>query len=113
MTAPPSPKPLLLYLVTEDWAFWHHRRAMAHAARDAGFEVAVACRVGEHRQRIEAEGFTVHPLRLSRRSVNPLTEAATLAQIIALYRKLRPALVHHVALKPALYGAIAARIAGV
>jgi len=106
-------KPLLLYLVTEDWAFWHHRRVMAHAARAAGFEVAVAARIGAHRARLEAEGFTVHPLRLARGSMNPLAELSSLFQIIALYRKLKPALVHHVALKPVLYGAIAARIAGV
>ena len=113
MTASATPKPLLLYLVTEDWAFWHHRRAMAHAARGSGFEVAVACRVGAHGPRIEAEGFAVHPLGLARGSVNPLTEMASIAEITALYRRLKPALVHHVALKPALYGAIAARIAGV
>jgi len=106
-------KPLLLYLVTEDWAFWHHRRVMARAAIKAGFEVAVAARVGEHRARLEDEGFSVHPLRLARGSMNPAKELSSLFQIIALYRKLKPALVHHVALKPVLYGAIAARLTGV
>ncbi|MFA7430530.1 MAG: glycosyltransferase family 4 protein [Rhodospirillaceae bacterium] len=107
-------RPLLLFVVTEDWAFWSHRLPMARAARDAGFAVAVACRAGLHRERIEAEGFRVLPLRhLRRESLNPWTEARAVAELTALYRRERPALVHHVAMKPVLYGALAARLAGV
>jgi glycosyltransferase involved in cell wall biosynthesis len=40
-------------------------------------------------------------------------EARALAEIVRLYRALRPDLVHHVALKPVIYGSIAARRAGV
>jgi glycosyltransferase involved in cell wall biosynthesis len=87
---------------------------MARAARDAGFAVAVACRAGLHRARLEAEGFRVLPLRhLRRESLNPWTEARAVAELTALYRRERPVLVHHVAMKPVLYGALAARLAGV
>ncbi|MGC2854542.1 glycosyltransferase family 4 protein [Novispirillum sp. DQ9] len=107
-------KPLLLFVVTEDWAFWSHRLPMAEAAMAAGFSVAVACRVAAHRARIEARGIRVLPLRhLRRESLNPFHEARAVAELVALYRRERPALVHHVALKPVLYGALAARLAGV
>ncbi|MGB1027845.1 MAG: hypothetical protein ACPGYL_14900, partial [Rhodospirillaceae bacterium] len=57
-TPPANPKPpKLLFLVTEDWAFWRHRRPMALAALADGFEVAVACRVNAHRDQIEALGI--------------------------------------------------------
>ncbi len=106
--------PLLIFVVTEDWAFWSHRLPMARAARAAGFAVAVACRVGAHQERIEAEGFRVLPLRhLRRESLNPWIEARAVLELTALYRRERPALVHHVAMKPVLYGALAARLAGV
>lgn len=29
-------KPRLLFLITEDWYFWSHRRTLAESARDAG-----------------------------------------------------------------------------
>ncbi len=106
-------RPVLLYLVTEDWYFWSHRLELARAARDAGFTVAVATRVSAHGPRIEAEGFALHPLRLRRSSLNPWSELAAMAELRTLYRRVRPSLVHHVALKPVLYGSVAARFAGV
>lgn len=106
-------RPLLLYVVTEDWYFWSHRLELARAARDAGFDVAVATRVGAHGPRIEGEGFALHPLRLRRSSLNPLLELAAVAELRTLYLLVRPSLVHHVALKPVLYGSVAARLARV
>jgi len=106
-------RPKLLYLVTEDWYFWSHRLPQARAARAAGFDVVVATRVDQHRERIEAEGFRVVPLSWQRRSVSPTQALAAIREIDALYRRERPAIVHHVALKPVLLGGLAAIAAGV
>lgn len=105
--------PKLLYLVTEDWYFWSHRLPMARAAQRAGFEVGVATRVAEHGERIRAEGFALHPLRWRRGASGPLASLAAIAEIARLYRRERPDLVHHVALKPAVLGSIAALLARV
>ena len=86
---------------------------MARAARDAGYDVVVVTRVNRHGAIIENEGLRLYPLSLSRRSIDPLRELATLRQITAIYRAERPDLVHHVALKPIIYGSLAARSAGV
>jgi glycosyltransferase involved in cell wall biosynthesis len=110
---PPAVKPRLLFLITEDWYFWSHRLALARAARDAGMEVVIATRVQDHGKRIEEEGFKLLPIRLVRRSRNPLRELAAVIEIIRLYRRERPDIVHHVALKPIMYGSIAARLTGV
>ncbi|MGQ9370042.1 glycosyltransferase family 4 protein [Azospirillum sp. ST 5-10] len=106
-------RPKLLYLVTEDWYFWSHRLPMARAARDAGFDVAVATRVDAHGERIAAAGFRVVPLDWRRRSLNPVGALSSVAEIAALYRRERPDIVHHVALKPVLLGGLAAALAGV
>jgi glycosyltransferase involved in cell wall biosynthesis len=105
--------PKLLYIVTEDWYFWSHRLPMAEAARQAGFEVGVATRVAEHGERIRARGFTLHPLRWRRGDIGPWASLRAIAEIRDLYRRERPLLVHHVALKPAVLGSIAALAAGV
>jgi glycosyltransferase involved in cell wall biosynthesis len=104
--------PKLLYLVTEDWYFWSHRLPMARAARAAGFEVVVATRVDGHRQAIETEGFRVHPLNWRRRNNGVLSALAALREIRALYRRERPDLVHHVAIKPVVLGGLAAWLTG-
>ncbi len=103
----------ILYLVSEDWYFCSHRLPIARAARDAGAEVVVATRVRGHASPIEAEGFRLIPLELSRSGRNPMRDLATLTALIGMYRRERPDIVHHMALKPALYGSIAAWATGV
>jgi len=107
-------KPRLLFVVTEDWYFASHRFALARAARDAGFDVALATRVSSWRQSIESEGIRVIPLQYMRRSSrHPWVELQVIRELSSLYRDWKPDVVHHVAAKPVIYGGIAARRAGV
>ena len=103
----------LLLLITEDWYFWSHRLDVARAARDAGFDVMIATRVTDHGERIQREGFRLFPISLVRQSRNPFVELVAVLELVSLYRRERPAIVHHVALKPILYGSLAAWISGV
>ena len=103
----------LLYLVTEDWYFCLHWLPIARAARAAGYEVAVATNVQAHGDRLAAEGFRVIPFDLARANRNPLAELPRLWRLIGLYRREKPDIVHHIALKPTVLGACAAWFAGV
>lgn len=104
----------LLFVVTEDWYFVSHRLPIARAALAAGYEVFVATRLGDKADAIVREGFMPIGLKRMRRSGrNPLRELASIAELVQLYRSYRPSIVHHVAMKPVVYGSIAARIAGV
>ncbi|MBI3299578.1 MAG: glycosyltransferase family 4 protein [Elusimicrobia bacterium] len=106
------PPPLLLFVVTEDWYFCSHRLPLARAAKAAGFRVAVATRVQDHRERILAEGFELHEIPALQRGLGGWREPRTLLALIQLYRRLRPAAAVHVALKPVVIAGLAARIAG-
>lgn len=106
-------KPKILYLVTEDWYFCSHRIPLACAARDAGYEVVVVTRVRNHAERITGEGLRLIPIEFSRRSKDPFRELGFLFALISLYRSERPDIVHHVALKPVIYGSVAAQLTGV
>ncbi len=105
--------PRLIYLVTEDWYFMAHRLPMARAAKAAGYEVHVATRVNRHGAAIEAEGFVLDPVAWHRGSVNPLHLATSIAAVRSLYKRLKPALVHHIALQPAVVGSLAGRGLGI
>lgn len=103
----------ILFLVTNDWYFWSHRLALARALRDAGAEVFVMTRLSEHGAALKSEGFRVIPWKsMSARSVNPFREAKALWEVFVAYRCYRPDLAHHIALKPALYGGLAAFLLG-
>lgn len=104
----------VMFVVTEDWYFVSHRMPIARAARDAGYDVSVATRVGASGALITGEGFALVPLRIMRRrSRNPLRELWAIGELASIYRRHRPDVVHHVALKPVLYGSVAAWIARV
>ena len=92
-----SNRPKLLFVVTEDWYFVSHRLLLAAAAREAGYDVAVATRVRKHAEAIRRAGIRVIPFELSRRFGNPIKE---LMGLYLLYRREHPDIVHHVALKP-------------
>jgi glycosyltransferase involved in cell wall biosynthesis len=98
----------LLFLVNDDWYFISHRLQLARAARDAGAEVFVMTRLSEHKAALESEGFRIIPWKsMSARSINPVREARTLVEVFVAYRRFRPDIVHHIALKPAMYGGLA------
>ncbi len=110
ITAPARHAGRVLFLVTEDWYFCSHRLPIARALRQAGFDVAIACRVDRHGPMIEAEGFRLFPLALSRRSLNPFHLIAAIGRIRRVLRDFRPDVIHNVALKPAVLGSLAARL---
>jgi glycosyltransferase involved in cell wall biosynthesis len=101
----------LLYLVTEDWFFVSHFMDRARAAHAAGYEVIVLANDNGSAGPIREAGFTFVPVPFVRRGLNPATELNTFHAILGHYRYFRPAVLHHVALKPILYGTLAARSA--
>lgn len=109
----PSPMPKLLFLVSEDWYFVSHRLPLAVAAKNAGFDVAVVTRVGEAGGKIKAAGVRLIPVSFNRSGINPLDALKTLADLRAIYRAEAPDIVHHVAMKPVVYGSIAAMATGI
>ena len=103
----------ILFLVTDDWFFLMHRKALALAAQAQGFKVLVATAPGPRVPDIEGLGFTHYPLKMRRASRNPVRELSSLLDLVSLYRRLQPDIVHQVSIKPIIYGSLAARIAGI
>ncbi|MFC1551715.1 glycosyltransferase family 4 protein [Candidatus Latescibacterota bacterium] len=102
---------ILLLFITEDWYFWSHRLKLACSTREAGYEVYIATRISKYEKEIKDRGLHVIPLKyLKRRRINPFLELLSIIEIVNIYRSIKPSIVHHVALKPVLYGSIAARI---
>lgn len=102
-------RPKLLYLVSEDWYFVSHRIALARAAQEVGFDVSVATRVQRHGDVIQDAGLNLIPITFYRSGMRPFRELKSIARLLSVYRNVAPDLVHNVAVKPVLYGSLAAR----
>lgn len=103
----------VLFVESDAPSFLMHRRATAEGVRRRGCEVHLAAPAAPEREAIERLGFTFHDVPFARGSTSPWGEAGTLRALYGLYSKLKPDLVHHVALKAVLYGTCAARLARV
>jgi len=106
-------KPRLLFVVTEDWFFCSHFQPMARAALADGFDVAVACRVRDHAERITALGCRLLPLEADRKTLNPLAILRTISSMHDLIQDDGPDIIHLIALRSIIIGGLAARLAGV
>jgi len=105
--------PKIVFFIAEDWYFLSHRRPLAEACRDAGWEVVLVANVTTHAETIRAAGFGLEPLPIERGGKNPLRELKTLIRLVRILRRQRPDVLHLVGIKPVLYGNMAARLAGI
>jgi len=100
----------LLYLVAEDNYFCSHRLNLGKAALKAGFEVAVATRCQQHSQKITEAGLQIFPLKnFTRAGLNPIRQILAFWELYHIYKKFKPTIVHHVAMKPIVLGSLVAR----
>ena len=113
-------KPILLFVVNEAYFFVSHRLPIAQEAQRLGYEVHIAAPrdnvwapEGFSVEALAGSGLTHHEIPMSRRGTRPHEELRTFLAIWRLYRRLRPDIVHHLTIKPNLYGGLAARLSGV
>lgn len=107
-----TPARIVLFANTE-WYLYNFRRSLALALKDAGHDVLLLSPPGPYGEKLRALGLRWEPLPgMDRRSLNPLREAALLWHLVRLFRRERPALVHGFTIKCAVYGSLAARLAG-
>jgi len=96
-----------------DWVLHNYWLPVAGALRDLGCEVTFVCPFGDYTERLQSAGYACIHWPVKRHGLNPVQEAFALMRLIRIYRRIRPDAVHHVTIKPNLYGTIAARVANV
>lgn len=106
--------PKVILFANTDWYLYNFRRSLALAAKAAGHDVLLISPPGKYGARFRELDLRWEALpAMDRRSLNPLREARALAELVALFRRERPVLVHNFTIKCAVYGSIAAMLAGV
>ena len=108
-----SARPRLAFIVTEDWFFAERFLVMGQVAKRCGYDVYIIARERTHRTMIEAEGFTLIPLEAERRSINPIAFLWAVWRLRGLLKRLRPDVVHCIAIKSIVMGGLASNSAGI
>ena len=103
----------LVYVITEDWFFASHFLDRAKAAVSKGYKVSVITRCRETAREFRQYGLAPINIEFSRRGLNPITELITIFRLRTILKRIKPDIVHNVALKPVVLGSLAAQFAGV
>lgn len=96
-----------------DWYLYNFRRSLALALRDAGHDVLLLSPAGEYGARLQAMGLRWLPLPMERRSLSLMRETRLLWKIAGILKQEKVDVIHGFTIKCAVYGALAARVAGV
>lgn len=103
----------LFIVVNVDWFFLSHRKDIAIASKDQGYDVTIVTKDTGKRTDIERLGLRFIDLPMNRSGQNIKEELHTCWFLYRLYKKEKPDVVHHVGLKTILWGTLAAKLAGV
>lgn len=99
----------ILMVATDDRWFVAQHLKMARAARERGHQVHIAVHDGPAIAGLRAEpGLDVHEIPIRRGIGSLRQELRTILQLGRLYRRIRPDIVHHLGMKPVVFGSLAA-----
>ncbi len=103
----------LIIVVSEDYYLCSHRLPIVYQAIEEGMIVTCATQINKHRETLQLTGAKLVHIPIKRASLNPLRDFSYFLSLYYLYKNEKPDIVHHVAMKPVIYGSIAARLNGI
>jgi len=101
-----------LFVVNIDWFFLSHRLPLAIEAIKNGYEVYLLTANTGKKEEIICYGINFIEIPFERSGKNFFYELKCIYLLVNYYKKLNPDIIHHVTLKAALLGSIAAKISG-
>jgi glycosyltransferase involved in cell wall biosynthesis len=106
----------ILLVANTDWYLYNFRLSLACYLTQQGFEVVLVSPAGEYTRALQAKGLRWVEWKVGRQTLAPWKELRSALQLIQIYRREKPALVHHCTAKAVTYGSLAAilsRVPGV
>jgi len=98
----------IIYVVNVDWFFISHRMPLAQNALDLGWDVFLISKNTGRFDELKKSGISCIDIDFERSGKNPLKELHNIKSLRKIYKNIQPDIIHHVTLKPAIYGTIAA-----
>nr|WP_320059177.1 glycosyltransferase family 4 protein [uncultured Bacteroides sp.] len=103
----------LFIVVNVDSFFLSHRKDIAVAALDKGYDVTIVAKDTGFKEKIIDLGLDFINLPINKTGMNLYQELKTFSFLYKLYKKEKPDIVHHVGMKIMLWGGLAAKLTNV
>lgn len=107
---PPNQK--VAFIVNDTEFFLSHRLSLAKKCQEK-LDILVVVPKSDKNHLIRKEGFRIAEYTLNKNGVNPIGDLVSVYKIFRILRKEKPQFIHNFTIKPALYGSLAGRWAGV
>lgn len=98
----------VLFSSNLSWSIYNFRAKLLKELLNDDIEIFVVAKPDNYSSKLEELGFTFVPLNINNSSVNPLSDLKSIFSYLRIYRKIKPDLILHNAIKPNIYGTIAA-----
>ena len=95
------------------WYLYNFRKELLNDLKKKGYDLILISPLDEYYLYISRLFSKKENLFLVRSSENPILEIITILNLVYLYIKYKPDLVHHFTIKPCIYGGIISRLLGI
>lgn len=95
------------------WYLYNFRYELLKEFNKKGYKLILLSPLDKYHKKIKRFFVKSNRLLLFRGSENPILEIITIFNLLFLYIKYRPIMIHHFSIKPSIYGGIAARLIGI
>ncbi len=90
------------------WSIYWFRKGLLKELQQQGFDIYTIAKKDEYAQKLITECFKFVPIKINNNSKNPLQDLLLIKQYFKVYKQIKPDIILHNAIKPNIYGTIAA-----
>jgi len=95
------------------WSIYNFRKKLLKTLQQEGFDIYTVSSKDRYANKLIEEGFFYDQVNVKNNSKNPLKDIKLFYQYYKLYKKINPDIICHNAIKPNIYGTIAAKLLGI
>lgn len=106
-------KKTILFCANTAWCIYQYRNGILRELLGKGIRVVVVAPRDHGSTRLTAMGCDVIDVEISPKGVNPGEDLLLLNRLYRIYQSVRPDFIFHFTIKPNIYGAVAAKLAGI
>ncbi|WP_456376717.1 glycosyltransferase, partial [Lutibacter sp.] len=95
------------------WSIYNFRTSLLKSLQSEGYEIYTVANKDIYAEKLIKAGFYYHQIKLNNNTTNPFEDLRTIYNYYKIYKKIKPDIICHNAIKPNIYGTIAASLLGI
>lgn len=95
------------------WSIYNFRRSLLNSLQSEGHTIHAVASRDDYSEKLVEENFIYHEIKINNNSTNPVEDVKLIIQYYKIYKKINPDVICHNAIKPNIYGTIAAKLLGI